>query len=73
MAGNRPPFFIVRVLSKRTGGLLPESQVNFGLHFQEPDMLQDLPTPTLREASPCELAGVGDPEGGRAADIGEEE
>jgi RimJ/RimL family protein N-acetyltransferase len=35
--------------------LLPEPQVNFGLHFQEPDMLQDLPTPTLREASPCVL------------------
>jgi RimJ/RimL family protein N-acetyltransferase len=35
--------------------LLPEPQVNLGLHFQEPDMLQDLPTPTLREASPCVL------------------
>src|SRR5712672_4029854 len=38
-AGNRPPLFILR----------------FRTRLQEPDMLQDIPTPTLREASSCVL------------------
>src|SRR5712675_1963377 len=38
-AGNRPPLFILR----------------FRARTQEPDMLQDIPTPTLREASSCVL------------------
>src|SRR6266545_616096 len=38
-AGNRPPLFILR----------------FRTRLQEPDMLQDMPTPTLREASSCVL------------------
>jgi RimJ/RimL family protein N-acetyltransferase len=34
---------------------LPFSSFAFIFAFQEPDMLQDIPTPTLREASPCVL------------------
>src|SRR3954454_10351073 len=31
------------------------SELRFKFRIQEPDMLQDIPTPTLREASPCVL------------------
>src|ERR1700693_1433037 len=44
------------------GGGKPASPFSFGAYsssadhaLQEPDMLQDIPTPTLREASPCVL------------------
>ena len=46
--------FLLRVFPQTGVGFCDPNPRLFGL-LQEPDMLQDIPTPTLREASPCVL------------------
>jgi RimJ/RimL family protein N-acetyltransferase len=50
-----PPGPVEPAESKGSKGEAGNRPLLFIYAFQEPDMLQDIPTPTLREASPCVL------------------